>query len=301
MIYTLTINPAIDYNIEIDQFNTNEITRSENYLLTENGKGINVSKVLHHLGVETEIFGFFGGFTGQFIIDSLSPIKVNPTYISEKTRINIFLNDQKQEKKYIMLGPRIAESEAHDLLQQINLLANNSFLVVSGSFCPGINISFFEILFAKCKQKKIEIILDTSDPLLLDLLRWQPKLIKPNDDETFKFLKIKVKDDMSACLAIDKYLSLGARSILLSLGAKGIYYGDSNQILFCNAIPIKQKSSACAGDGCLAAFISKMNINLDDGLTLASSVGASIASTHGIGTLSDIDQLQKKTKIRRVR
>ncbi|HID4336879.1 TPA: PfkB family carbohydrate kinase, partial [Klebsiella pneumoniae] len=109
MIHTLTLNTAIDMNIFCDPLQPAAVNRTRQTEYCPNGKGVNVSLVLHHYQQPTHVMGIFGGFTGRYIVEELRKqhINVTPAWVAEPTRINIFINDGSDEYKLVNPGARI--------------------------------------------------------------------------------------------------------------------------------------------------------------------------------------------------
>lgn len=302
MIYTLTTNPAIDMNIRTDKVEPSIVNRTRNTVYSPNGKGVNVSLVLKHYGVDSKALGFFGGFTGKFIVDELSNrgLEVKPIWIDEATRINIFVNDGKNEYKFVNKGSFIPEKAQDSLLNLIDKLEDCSYLSISGSLPPGIDSSYYDNILDICKLKGIEVILDISSKKLKDLLNYKPLLIKPNDEEIKEIFGIEMKDEEDIKSTLIKLHEMGAKNILLTLGAKGMYFYNGERLFFCNAPKIKLLSSACAGDSSLGAFLSEWLFNGDikTAMKKASATGANVAESDGLGLLDKVSEYEKQLNVR---
>ncbi len=245
--------------------------------------------------------GIFGGFTGRYIVEELrkQSIKVTPAWVSEPTRINIFINDGNDEYKLVNPGARIDDDCKQQVIHHLDCVAPGDYLVISGSLPPGIESRFYAEIMALCQQKGCEIILDISHPSLRQLLEFQPLLIKPNDDELKDIFDLEVDNAQQVREAMLMLHQLGARNVLLTLGAKGLYFSNGAELWFCSAPEVELVSSACAGDAALGAFLSKW-LNDDDvshALTLASATGADVASSAGLGKLNRTEELQQQVQI----
>lgn len=293
MIYTLTLNTAIDMNIHCPPLHANKVTRTESARYFPNGKGVNVAVVLEHFGTPSSMLGFFGGFTGHFIVDTLSAqgFQVLPVWVEEPTRINVFINDGAQEYKLVSPGSTVMPAPQRQLLAQLTALIDLDYLVISGSLPPGIDDSFYQDILEVCRNKQAEVILDISHACLNRLLEYRPLLIKPNDEEVKEIFGLEITNHQQAQVALKAMHALGARNILLTLGSKGLYFSDGNQVAFCNAPDIQLVSSACAGDAALAAFLSQWlpGHDLTHALRLASATGADVAASEGLGELLRVE------------
>ncbi len=300
MIYTLTMNAAIDLNLTCDQVEPDKVNRVSESDYSPNGKAINVSIVLDHFGVESVAMGVFGGFTGKHIIECLEEkgINVHPFYIDGSTRINVFVNDDNKEYKFVSKGGGVSQEVKDDILQVIGATTNMKYLVVSGSLPPGVESEYLDQIMTTCQENSVKVILDISNKHLSSLLLQKPLLIKPNDDELMNVFGLRSSNLEEATDSIHTLHSLGAQNVLLTLGSDGMYFSNGESIYFCNAPKIKLHSSACAGDSSLASFLSvwlKDQTNIEEALQLASAVGADVASSSGIGELSQYPHLLNMT------
>ena len=301
MIHTLTLNTAIDMNIFCDPLKPSAVNRTRHTEYCPNGKGVNVSLILNHYQQPTHIMGIFGGFTGRYIVEELrqKKIKVTPTWVSEPTRINIFINDGAEEYKLVNPGAKIDDECKQQVIHHLQCVTSGDYLAISGSLPPGIESRFYSEIIELCQQKGCEIILDISHPVLRQLLELRPLLIKPNDDELREIFGLDVSDHQQVREAMHTLHQLGARNVLLTMGAEGLYFSDGASVWFCSAPKIELVSSACAGDAALGAFLSKW-INEDDvahALALASGTGADVAGSAGLGNLQRTEELLQQIQV----
>lgn len=301
MIYTLTMNPAIDFNITGKNIKKNFVNRTWNPVYTPNGKGVNVSLVLKYFNCDSVVMGFFGGFSGKYIIDELkkSNILVSPVWVDDITRINIFLNDGADEYKFVNKGAFVSQNKQKKLLQNLQNLTDCEYLSISGSLPPGIEENFYDKIANICSQKNIKLILDISSPKLKDLLKYKPFLIKPNDDEIKTIFNYDITSDETAIIVLNKLVQAGAQNILLTLGEKGAYFTDGTTVYFSSTQKIKLLSSACAGDSALAAFLSEFlyGKNIENALKKSAATGANVAESNAIGTLDKVAIYSKNINV----
>ncbi|EMH4163403.1 1-phosphofructokinase [Pluralibacter gergoviae] len=301
MIYTLTLNTAVDMNIFSDALRPAAVNRTRHTEYCPNGKGVNVSLVLNHFGVPSHILGVFGGFTGRYIVDEIRQraIPVSPVWVSDPTRINVFIHDGAQEYKLVNPGNRVDDACQQQLLAQLEILQSGDALAISGSLPPGIDSGFYHDILRLCRAKGCEVILDISHPSLRQLLEYKPLLIKPNDDELFDIFGLRVTTPQEITAAFNELHRLGARAVLLTLGARGMAFSDGKQRWFCPAPAVELISSACAGDAALGAFLSLWlsGASVPEALTLASATGADVAASAGLGQLARIDTLRTQLQV----
>lgn len=303
VIYTLTLNTAIDMNIFSDSLLPGVVNRTRHTEYCPNGKGVNVALVLHHFQQPAHILGIFGGFTGHYIVDELRTrkIPVSPAWVDEPTRINIFINDGAQEYKLVNPGSFINDDCKQQITTILTKLPDATYLVISGSLPKGIESRFYSEILHICQMKDIAVILDISHPSLRQLLEYKPLLIKPNDEELQAIFGLSVNNDQQAISALTELHKSGAQNVLITLGAKGMYFSNGTERWFCSAPEIELVSSACAGDASLAAFLSLWltGASVEDALKRASATGADVAGSAGLGQLNNIETLLNKITVRR--
>lgn len=193
MIYTITLNPSIDYIVQIDQLNLGGLNRMKQDYKLPGGKGINVSRVLNQLNVPSLATGFLGGFTGNFIKDWLQNEGVKTGFVTVKddTRINIKLKHG-EETEINGLGPAISEKEINGFLKVMDKVTANDIVILSGSVPPSLGNDFYNKIIQICKEKKAEFMIDTTGQELLDALPNHPILIKPNHHELADLFGVKL-------------------------------------------------------------------------------------------------------------
>lgn len=305
MIYTLTTNPAIDMNICANGVAPKKVNRTFGAVYTPNGKGLNVSFVLKHFGVESKILGFFGGFSGNYIVENSEKKQVNilPVWVDDTTRINIFVNDGNEEYKFVNEGSFVNEEKQKEMLDKMNGLNDLDYLSVSGSLAKGMKEEFYDQLMELCVQKKVKVILDISSPKLKELLSYRPYLIKPNDDEVKEVFGIDIHSENDVIEALKDIHEMGAQNILLTMGEKGAYFYNGTDLYYANAQPVKVLSSACAGDSALAAFMSvwlEQPDQIEYALKKAAATGANVAESNAIGNLKKVEQYQKNIYVKKI-
>ena len=306
MLYTLTTNPAVDLNVTAQDVGANKVNRTKDAVFTPNGKGLNVSFTMRHFGVPSGIIGFFGGFTGAYITDycRANGYPLITTAVEGITRVNLFVaTDANDEYKFVNEGPKVSSQTQEQLLSAIENAEDLDVLSVHGSAANGQSEDFYDRLFEICNARNIPVILDISSPKLKDLLSYSPLLIKPNDDELKEVFGWEIKTEADILDAMDRLHRLGVQNVLLTMGAKGSYFSNGEEVYFCDTVEINLKSSACAGDACLASFLS---IWLEDpsaiekAMKRASAAGANVAESDGLGDFANVPAYEKKLTVRKV-
>lgn len=303
MIYTLTLNTAIDMNIITKGLLPNKVNRTESVKYSPNGKGVNVSIVLKHNNVPSKIMGVFGGFSGHYIADELMRMNhdVLPVWVEEPTRINVFAHDGTDEFKLVSPGSYVSREKQNEIIDLIKKSTDMEYLVISGSLPPGIELSFYDEMLSVLKNKGVKVILDISSSKLKDLLSYNPLLVKPNDDELLEIFGLDVKKQNIVNIMKELHRQ-GAQNVLLTMGDKGLYFSNRTNIYYCDSPKIELVSSACAGDSCLGAFLSEWlsGSDIQCALKKASATGGNVAESEGIGLLDKVESYIKDINVKTI-
>lgn len=258
MVYTLTLNPSLDYMMPVRQLRIGATNRSEGEQIRIGGKGINVSILLRSLGIENLALGIAAGFTGEELLRRMDDMGLHQAFLRCEggcTRINVKLLSEK-ETEINGSGPVIGEAETQALLRQIAKIRSGDFLVISGSVPKGIPTDFLNQLLHQTTGQGAEIVLDISGPALRQALRYRPFLIKPNQHELEEVLGVSIPDREQALLHGKKLQELGARNVLISLGAEGAVLLDEKGGVYSKKAPDGLLvSSVGAGDSMVAGFL----------------------------------------------
>lgn len=298
MIYTCTLNPAIDLFVEADDLLPNKVNRTKSEDYQANGKGVNVSIILKKLGVGSTALGFKAGFTGAYIQDELQAMGIDTDFVEIDgiTRVNIFVHTGDQEYKIVNRGPNVDSNAYNNMIEKIQSLPDQSTLFVSGSAPRGVDESIYKEIAKIAFDKQIDLILDISSDVLMDCLQYNPFLIKPNKEELAHFYgKEDLTEDDIIYYGRD-LLDKGAKHVLISLGEDGAIYIDKNHLLKVSSPKGKVLNTACAGDTMLAMFYQKMQagFSIEDAMVYASAAGSSTAFSEGLSDLTDVSELMKQ-------
>lgn len=260
MIYTITFNPALDYKIQIKNFQPGEINRSEEGHILPGGKGINVSIVLKTLGLDSTAFGFIAGFVGEEIERRVKEYGVKTDFIKIEnniSRINVKIAEENKETAINGKGPFIDQSYMELLYKKIEIIQNGDILILSGSVPKGISNDIYENICKKLEKKDVKIIVDSTGELLLKTLKYHPFLIKPNQDELGEIFGVKISSQEDAIKYAEELQLRGAQNVLVSLGDKGAVLLDKNGYSYkMKALKIENViNTVGAGDSMVAGFI----------------------------------------------
>lgn len=304
MIYTLTLNPAIDLFIDVDELLPNKVNRSNYDEYIENGKGVNVSRILHMMGIKNTALGFIAGFTGKFIKDKLeeSGISTNFIEVDGITRVNVFIN-AKEEFKIVNKGHHIIKEKIDEMIALLEKLEKDDYLFVCGSLPLGVDESIYKKIIDICQEKKVRLIIDTSSKKIINYLKKGIYLMKPNDEELASFFDIEHKlSEEEIEIYGKKLIELGCDRLIVSRGAEGAVYIDKNIMVCVNAPDGKVINTACSGDTLLGSFIGKCYLgeSIEDAMMFASASASSTAFTEGITDFKNVPELLKQVKINKL-
>lgn len=258
MIYTCTFNPSIDYEMHLDFLSTNHTNRSthEDYRL--GGKGINVSRVLKELGIDSTILGFKGGFVGDEILRMIHLAGLKEKLISLESgvsRINVKVLG-KVETEINGEGPLISGIDMHQLYNQLDELNSDDVLILSGSIPKCLNKDIYATILSVLTLRKIRCVVDASGELLLNCLKYHPFLIKPNVVECESILHEKLLTTSDVVKAAKRLQEMGAQNVLISRGRDGAVLVDENgKVMESRGLKYDCYSSIGAGDSMVAGFM----------------------------------------------
>lgn len=304
MIFTVTLNPSIDYVVETENFKIGCLNRSKNEYAVAGGKGINVSCVLKELGVETKALGFVAGFTGNEIIRILNQKGIKNNFVVlEKgmTRINVKING-KNETEINGKGPEISEREFNWLREILEEAKKGDMLILSGSV-PQSNVKdMYEKLAESANKKGIRFIADTEGKKLLSTLKYKPFMVKPNLKELEEIFGAKIETD-EGIIAYGRKLQYydggGAENVLISMGKEGavLLCGDG-RILRKKAPKGNVLSTVGSGDSMVAGFAAGIELygDYEKAFKLACACGSACAFSIGTPTKEKINEVLRLIK-----
>ncbi|MBT2641770.1 1-phosphofructokinase [Bacillus sp. ISL-41] len=300
MIYTLTLNPSVDYIVEADEIQLGSLNRSLNETKLPGGKGINVSRVLRSLGVESKATGFIGGFTGRYVEEFLNSEDVQTIFVNVEgdTRINIKLKAG-SETEINARGPEISAIAKSALKEQIKQLGKGDYLVLAGSIPSSMPDSIYEEIVRICKDTGAEVIVDAEGDLLKNILVHRPFLIKPNHHELGQFFNKEITEADEAIFYGKKLVEAGAKNVIVSLAEKGAVYINENEAYKADVPQGEVKSSVGAGDSMVAGFLAQYLKSGDRKEAFRYSVASGSATAFSIGlcTPEKVEKLLQEVKI----
>lgn len=304
MIYTLTLNPAIDYVIGVSDFSEGIINKTERENIYAGGKGINVSTVLKSLGYESVALGFVAGTTGEMLENILDKSGIRTDFVrvvSGMTRINVKLSSMEKETEINGMGPAIGEVDMKALFERIGGLADEDILIMSGSIPVTISKSVYSDIcsFLREKSCKAKVIIDTSAKEMTDTLQYKPLLVKPNHHELGALFDVEITTFSQAEEYGRKLIDMGAENVLVSMGEMGAVLIDKNGGCHRSQAPEGQViNSVGAGDTTVAAFVASLqNLqekNYDNTVRYCVAAGSATAFSEGLAGREFIEEIYQK-------
>lgn len=242
MIYTVTFNPAIDYVIGLNQFNIGEVNRTSKEQIFFGGKGINVSWILNTLNVDSIALGFVAGFTGEAIEKGVSAqgIKTDFVFLDNGfSRINVKMKSSK-ETEINGQGPQINEDDIQKLFTKLDNLKSGDTLVLAGSIPNTLPSDMYEKILKHLSNKGINFVVDATKDLLVNVLKYKPFLIKPNNHELAEIFNVELKSNDDIVTYAKKLQDMGARNVLISMAGDGCILIDEFGKVYTRGVPYGQ-------------------------------------------------------------
>ncbi len=296
MIYTVTFNPAIDYVVTLPRLCPGSINRNKAEEFQFGGKGINVSGVLKALGVDSVALGFIAGFTGESLEKGLQGQGLCTRFLSVAqglTRINVKIKAQ-EETEINGIGPVITPEDMQRLYHQLDALVPGDTLVLSGSIPACLPDDTYEQILEHLQGRDIRTVVDATGKLLVNVLKYRPFLIKPNNHELEEIFgeELKTQEQLAACAK--KLQAMGGRNILVSRAGNGALLLDEGGNTHCIACPKGQVvNSVGAGDSMVAGFLAGylQTGDYSYALKLGTAAGSATAFSMGLASKERIFQL----------
>ncbi|MFC6464672.1 1-phosphofructokinase [Marinilactibacillus sp. GCM10026970] len=302
MIYTVTLNPSIDYvvymNGEVQPGAVNRIQKDRKF---PGGKGINVSRILSQLSIDNKALGFIGGFTGKFIEDALEKemIQTDFVQVDEDTRINVKVKSS-NETEINGPGPQISSIKAEELIDQLSGLTKDDVVVLSGSKPAGLSESYYQEIIEKLVQSGTQFVVDTTGKELQDSLASKPLMIKPNNHELEELYGVSIETEADMIVYGKKLVEEGAQNVIISMAAKGAMLFTEKGVYHGKAPKGELKNSVGSGDSMVAGFTG-MFAKTNDVLTAFKygiACGSATAFEEDLATIDKIEGLLPQIEIK---
>ncbi|MBS7525454.1 1-phosphofructokinase [Fusibacter paucivorans] len=309
MILTVTLNPAIDRTIIIDNFRVDQVNRVQRIRRDIGGKGLNVTKTINAMGGSSKALLVLGGENGKFIKERANADGLNIAVfeIEGNTRENIKLVDPVDHTFTDVNepGPALNRETCQLLAKTITqAVKQRDWLVISGSSPKGIDTAFYETIFSHAEAIGVKIIADVSGKQLETLLQYKPWLIKPNIHELGELFDVEIEDSVSAIAYARQIIKRGISTVVVSMGEKGLLWVDAERAIVANAVKVPVKSTVGAGD----AIVAGLTLGLSRGeapetiIREAIAAATCVITTEGsmTGDLAKMPDYQKRVIVQKL-
>lgn len=293
MIYTITFNPALDYIMVVPSCRNGEVNRTESEKIMAGGKGINVSIVLNNMGVENTALGFISGFTGGAIENILADMNCKTDFIKLDngfSRINVKIKSD-TETEINSQGPDISDGAVKKLYEKLDSLNDGDTLVLAGSIPSSLSDSIYCEIMDYLKDKKLNIVVDATKDLLVNVLKYKPFLVKPNNHEIGEIFGVELKTRNEVVPYAKKMQEMGAKNVLVSMAGEGaVFVGENGEVYESEAPKGKLVNSTGAGDSMVAGFLAGYMEKQDFmyALKMGLSAGSASAFSENLATKEEI-------------
>ncbi|MGY3779804.1 1-phosphofructokinase [Streptococcus gallolyticus] len=303
MIYTVTLNPSIDFIVRLDSLALGSVNRMISDDKFAGGKGINVSRILKRLDIENTATGFIGGFTGRFVKDGLvdEGIATKFVEVSEDTRINVKVKAG-EETEINGAGPHISTEKLEELEAILAGLSSEDTVVFAGSAPSSLGNQVYNTLIPIAKKAGAEVVCDFEGQTLLDALNYQPLLVKPNNHELADIFGV----ELNGLADIEKYareiLAKGAKNVIISMAGDGALLVTPEAAYFAKPIKGTVKNSVGAGDSMVAGFTGEYVKSGDPIEALKWGVACGTATTFSddLATAEFIKETYQKVEVEKI-
>lgn len=305
MVYTVTFNPSLDYIVTVDDLKLGMTNRTSSELMLPGGKGVNVSILLHHLGIHNTALGFTAGFTGEQIEKMLTDMGISTEFIRIKdgwSRINVKVKNI-DGTEINGKGPGIREWDMEILMEQLDEMKEGDVLVLAGSIPAGISDDIYQRIMKRLADKNIQILVDATSNLLLNVLQYQPFLIKPNHHELGELFDVTLEKRLDVVPYARKLQEKGARNVLVSMGGMGaVLVSETGNVYEAEAPKGILKNSVGAGDSMVAGFLAGWlsSQSEEEAFRYGVAAGSASAFSDYLATKEEIDVLAEKVSVHQV-
>ena len=303
MIYSVTLNPSIDFVIRVENFEEGETNRAFKDEFYAGGKGIMVSKLLKNVGTDCINLGFLGGFTGKFIEDNLKTLDIKYDFIKvdENTRINVKLKSKK-ETEINCQGPKISDKAICEFFEKIRKIKTDDFVILSGSVPSGLDTNFYIKIIEILNKNNVKFTLDSSGEAFAKSLEYKPFLVKPNIDEISEYANKKLNTKEEIIDFVRMELLDKSHHVIVSMGGAGALYIAKDYTLFAHPLKEKLVNSVGAGDSVVAGFVDSMLKKNDvmEAFKFAVACGSATAFSEDIGEKEFIENLKNNLIIEKI-
>ena len=299
MIYTVTFNPSLDYIVSVNDFQLGLTNRTDSELILPGGKVINVSTILMNLGIDSTAFGFAAGFTGEEIIREVEAMGIRSDFIkidSGISRINLKLKNI-DGTEINGSGPEISEEKIEELLRKLDILGEGDILVLAGSIPASMPADMYSTIMERLQHKNVTFIVDATKDLLINVLKYKPFLIKPNNHELGELFDVKLTTREEVIPYGKKLQKQGARNVLISMAGEGaVLVAEDGSVYEAPAPKGTLVNAVGAGDSMVAGFTAGWIEKKDyrHAFYMGVSAGSASAFSEYLATKEEIMDLYEK-------
>lgn len=296
MIYTVTFNPSLDYIVSVEDFRLGVTNRTSSEMILPGGKGINVSTVLRNLGIESTALGFTAGFTGMEICREVEALGVKSDFISIGqgiSRINLKLKSI-DGTEINGSGPRISAEKVQILMEKLDKLGSEDVLVLAGSIPSSMPDDMYRKIMARLNGRGVQVVVDATKDLLLNVLEYHPFLIKPNNHELGEIFQVELKTREEVVPYGRRLQEMGAQNVLISMAGEGaVLIAGDGQVFQTPAPRGKLINGVGAGDSMVAGFLAGWMEQQDyrHAFYMGVAAGSASAFSEYLATRKEMEQL----------
>lgn len=309
MIVTVTMNPAIDKTVDIDQLECGGLNRIKHVELDAGGKGINVSKTIHELGGNSIATGFIAGNTGKVIQNVMEEWQIQNDFIevSGETRTNTKVFEKSGELTELNEpGPVVSEADIQALLEKLDgYAAEGTLFVLAGSVPSGVEKDIYGKIIERVHRKGAKVLLDADGELFAKALEAKPDIIKPNRVELEQYAAMDyIASEQELVLIAEKLMKKGIGMVVVSMGKRGAIFLKEEYRVKCQGLKVKAHSTVGAGDAMVAglSYAWDQKMSMEDTVKMCMAVSAGAVTT--IGTKPParevVDSLMDQVEIEKI-
>ena len=305
MIYTITLNPALDRAMDVDSLLDDETTRVLSETVYAAGKGIDVSRVVNELGGRSVALGLLGGYAGLQLEGLLvnAGVLTDFTRIAGETRTNILLKERSSRRQYVISasGPEVLAAEIGQFHHRVRGLRDATHLVISGSLPRGVKPEFYGQLILSGKQLGAFVTLDADGPALAEALVFGPDLIKPNIHELGRLIGRLPTSEQEIFAACDELHARNVPQVMVSRGKDGLLFSAAGLRLKAVGPVVEVDSVVGAGDSTVAGFVLAHALGREPAECLRQACAAGTAAAGTPGTelchREDVERLLPRVEV----
>ncbi len=309
MIFTVTLNPAVDRELTVDEIAYDTVLRATKWQVDCGGKGFNVARMLKSLGVDSVALGFAAGKTGELLDEKLQALGIETDFIwiegETRTNVSIVTAANDRYMKVNEPGPTISRDDLDKLVQKVVERSKpGDWWVLAGSLPPGVPATIYADLTEVIQSSGGKVFLDTSGDALQQSCSAKPQLVKPNAEEAHELTGLPVGNPAEIAAAARAILKQGPENVIVSLGKDGALLADGETTWLAASPKIAERNPIGAGDSMVAGLVWGLNegLSLGEALRRGIACGAATASQSGttVGTLAQVKELLAQVELSQV-